>query len=149
MRTVTYNLIQFLTEAQRGAFMIPRFQRQFVWNTAQVKLLVDSISRNYPIGSLLLLQETMPSDPFLASRQIDAVIQEDDNQEDQEDIFLKTAATTVIYYVLDGQQRLTSLVRVFLQASRNDYYYFDLDLLYESDSSETNSASWVKKRVVL
>lgn len=126
--------------------MIPRFQRQFVWNTAQVKLLVDSISRNYPIGSLLLLQETMPSDPFLASRQIDAVIHEDDNSEDQEDIFLKTAATTVIYYVLDGQQRLTSLVRVFLQASRDDYYYFDLDLLYESDSSERNSASWVKKR---
>lgn len=149
MRTVTYNLLQFLTEARRGAFMIPRFQRQFVWNNAQVKLLVDSISRNYPIGSLLLLQETIPSDPFLASRQIDAVIHESEDlnlNESLEDAFQKTAATTVIYYVLDGQQRLTSLVRVFLQASEDYYYYFDLDLLYESDTSERNPAAWVKKR---
>lgn len=149
MRTVTYNLLQFLTEARRGAFMIPRFQRQFVWNNAQVKLLVDSISRNYPIGSLLLLQETVPSDPFLASRQIDAVIcdiEEIGGSDNIEDSFQKTAATTVIYYVLDGQQRLTSLVRVFLQASEDYYYYFDLDLLYESDNSERNPAAWVKKR---
>lgn len=146
MRTVTYNLLQFLTEARRGAFMIPRFQRQFVWNNAQVKLLVDSISRNYPIGSLLLLQETIPSDPFLASRKIDAVINDSNIEENLEDTFQKVAATTVIYYVLDGQQRLTSLVRVFLQAAEDCYYYFDLDLLYESDASERNPAAWVKKR---
>lgn len=146
MRTVTYNLLQFLTEAQRGSFMIPRFQRQFVWNNAQVKLLVDSISKNYPIGSLLLLQETLPSDPFLSCRKIDAVIREEEINDNKQDGFLKIASSTVIYYVLDGQQRLTSLVRVFLQASEKDYYYFDLDQLYKTDSLERNPAAWVKKR---
>lgn len=147
MRTVTYNLIQLLTEAQRGSFKIPRFQRHFVWNNAQVKLLVDSISKNYPIGSLLLLQETIPSDPFLASRKIDAVIHGVDNyEEDSEDESSKTNGSTVVYYVLDGQQRLTSLVRVFLKASGEYCYYFDLDQLYESDLNEKNPAAWIKKR---
>lgn len=117
MRTVTYNLLQFLTEAKRGAFVIPRFQRPFVWNHAQVKLLIDSISRNYPIGSLLLLQETIPNDPFLSSRPIDAVIGESESDEPSVDDLTQPAFPPAVYYVLDGQQRLTSLVRVFLQAS--------------------------------
>jgi uncharacterized protein with ParB-like and HNH nuclease domain len=111
MRTVTYNLLQFLTEARRDAFVIPRFQRQFVWNNAQVKLLIDSIAKNYPIGSLLLLQETMPAEPFLASRAIDAVIHDSEDLESSDDsVFIKSAGSPVVYYVLDGQQRLTSLV---------------------------------------
>lgn len=146
MRTVTYNLLQFLTEAQRNAFVIPRFQRQFVWNNAQVKLLIDSISRNYPIGSLLLLQETIPTEPFLASRRIDAVIQENGEEILDDNVIKSLGFTPPFYYVLDGQQRLTSLVRVFLQASKDDLYYFDLDQLYESDASDRNPASWVKKR---
>lgn len=35
MRTVTYNMQQFLTEAKREAFVIPHFQRPFGWNHAQ------------------------------------------------------------------------------------------------------------------
>lgn len=143
MRTVTYNLIQFLTEARRGAFVIPRFQRPFIWNHAQVKLLVDSIARNYPVGSLLLLQETMPNDPFLSSRPIEAFLdgEEDDGSESEQPAF-----PPAIYYVLDGQQRLTSLVRVFQQASRDNVYYFDLERLYESEISDRNAASWVIRR---
>lgn len=108
MRTVTYNLLQFLTEAKRGAFVIPRFQRPFVWNHAQVKLLIDSISRNYPIGSLLLLQETIPNEPFLSSRPIEAVI--GDTEGDAADDGSQPAFPPAVYYVLDGQQRLTSFL---------------------------------------
>lgn len=146
MRTVTYNLLQFLTEARRGAFVIPRFQRPFVWNHAQVKLLIDSISRNYPIGSLLLLQETIPNDPFLSSRPIDAVIGESDGDETPTDDLSQPAFPPAVYYVLDGQQRLTSLVRVFLQASHESVYYFDLDKLLETDSSDRNASNWVVRR---
>lgn len=146
MRTVTYNLLQFLTEAKRGAFVIPRFQRPFVWNHAQVKLLIDSISRNYPIGSLLLLQETIPNDPFLSSRPIDAVIGESESDEPSVDDLTQPAFPPAVYYVLDGQQRLTSLVRVFLQASHESVYYFDLDKLLETDSSDRNASNWVVRR---
>lgn len=151
MRTVTYSLIQFLNEARRNAFTIPRFQRPFMWKDSQVKLIVDSISRNYPIGSLLLLQETDPTNPFLASRSIEASIEASITDEfDQEvtDIkqFNQNLGATVVYYVLDGQQRLTSLVRVFLQADKNHNYYFDLEQLYQLESLERNPAEWVKKR---
>ncbi|HMV59525.1 MAG TPA: DUF262 domain-containing protein [Nitrospira sp.] len=146
MRTVTYNLLQFLTEAKRGAFVIPRFQRPFVWNHAQVKLLIDSISRNYPIGSLLLLQETIPNEPFLSSRPIDAVI--DDLNGEGDDDLSQPAFPPAVYYVLDGQQRLTSLVRVFLQASKESVYYFDLDKLLETDPSDRNASAWVVRRNV-
>lgn len=148
MRTVTYNLLQFLTEAKRGAFVIPRFQRPFVWNHAQVKLLIDSIARNYPIGSLLLLQETIPSDPFLSSRPIDAVIGESESEEVTGEDLTQPAFPPAVYYVLDGQQRLTSLVRVFLQASHESVYYFDLDKLLETDSSDRNASNWVVRRNV-
>ena len=146
MRTVTYNLLQFLTEARRGAFVIPRFQRPFVWNHAQVKLLIDSISRNYPIDSLLLLQETIPSDPFLSSRPIDAVICEAEDIDSTADDSSQPAFPPAVYYVLDGQQRLTSLVRVFLQASHESVYFFDLDKLLETDASDRNASNWVVRR---
>jgi hypothetical protein len=148
VRTVTYNLQQFLTEARRNAFVIPRFQRLFVWNQAQVKLLIDSIARNYPIGSLLLLQETKPNDPFLASRQIDAVIRDAEAEEefDGEDAGVSEFPPAV-YYVLDGQQRITSLVRVFLQSpSNSEFFYFDLKQLLDFDTAGRTSPNWVLRR---
>ncbi|MCL4553320.1 MAG: DUF262 domain-containing protein [Candidatus Marsarchaeota archaeon] len=33
---------------------IPEFQREFVWDPEQVKLLAESLCREYPIGSFLL-----------------------------------------------------------------------------------------------
>lgn len=149
MRTVTYNLLQFLVEARRGSFVVPRFQRPFVWNHAQVKLLVDSISRNYPIGSLLLLQETDPKDPFLSARPIEAVIGHSEDSEDSvSDDSIEAAFLPAFYYVLDGQQRLTSLVRVFLQAARDSVYYFDLDKMLEMESGDKNASAWVVRRDV-
>jgi uncharacterized protein with ParB-like and HNH nuclease domain len=35
---------------------IPEFQREFVWDPEQVKLLAESLHRDYPVGSLLLLK---------------------------------------------------------------------------------------------
>jgi hypothetical protein len=145
VRTVTYNLQQFLTESKRNSFVIPRFQRDFVWHDAQIKLLIDSIARNYPIGSLLLLHETEPGNPFLSSRPVDAVVNE--IEEDGDNAGPTVAASpSAVYYVLDGQQRLTSLVRVFLQSSPKAHYYFDLKRLMEFESGERPSSNWVLRR---
>ena len=37
-----------------GDIILPEFQRPFVWKRKQILELVDSIYRNYPIGSMLL-----------------------------------------------------------------------------------------------
>lgn len=147
MRTVTYDLRTLLDEAQRGTFVIPRFQREFVWRTAQVKLLVDSVSRNFPIGSLLLLEETNPQAPFLQSRPIAAELEDNDapygNERGESDRVAEAGMQSKRFYVLDGQQRLTSLVRVFLQASPKVTYYFDLQKLFKLDSAQ---GDWVVTR---
>jgi len=41
-----------------GDVVLPRFQREFVWTRQQILELLDSVVRNYPIGSLLLWQST-------------------------------------------------------------------------------------------
>ena len=105
-----------------------------------MKLLVDSIARNYPIGSLLLLAETDPANPFLHSRDVEAVLQEEISGS-----AVPEEQKPNQFYILDGQQRLTSIVRVFLQASPDDVYYFDLKKLRDFDSSPTKT-DWISKR---
>ena len=39
-----------------GDILLPKFQRDFVWDRKQVLLLLDSVARGYPIGSILLWQ---------------------------------------------------------------------------------------------
>ena len=39
-----------------GDIYLPKFQREFVWEKQQVLDLLDSVARNYPIGSVLLWQ---------------------------------------------------------------------------------------------
>ena len=41
---------------QSGDILLPKFQREFVWSRGQILTLLDSIVRNYPIGSVLLWQ---------------------------------------------------------------------------------------------
>lgn len=64
---------------------IPEFQRDFVWDPEQVKLLAESLYREYPVGSFLLW----------------------DASEYQE---AKTAeGTQAALWIVDGQQRTTAL----------------------------------------
>ena len=52
------------------------------------------------------------------------------------------------FYVLDGQQRLTSIARVFLDAHPNRNYYFDLQEMYGvfKDKSNDEGPSWIVSR---
>lgn len=64
---------------------IPEFQREFVWDPEQVKLLAESLFRDYPVGSFLLW----------------------DSHNYQE---AKTAqGSQASFWIVDGQQRTTAL----------------------------------------
>src|SRR4051794_12443396 len=39
-----------------GDILLPKFQRDFVWERPQILTLLDSVARGYPIGSVLLWQ---------------------------------------------------------------------------------------------
>ena len=117
-------------------------QRPFVWRPSQVKLLIASISRSYPIGSLLLLDEKQ--DLELASRSIAAEIRDG---YPPDNIITSTPRTRsdVTSFILDGQQRTTSIARVFLNAHPRKCYYFDLKRMFEKHR-EQEDTSWIRER---
>jgi hypothetical protein len=83
-----------LEELGEGALGLPEIQRSYVWNRPQARDLVDSLYREYPSGLILLWK---PKElPMLRNMAAD---QKADKIPD--------------LLVLDGQQRLTSLKRIF------------------------------------
>lgn len=141
MQTTSYSLGILLRRVREKGLTIPQFQRKLVWKPSQVKLLIDSISRSYPIGSLLIL-EKKPNFP-LNSRSIDAEIQDDflPGHLLQQDADYETKPDGEAY-ILDGQQRITSIARVFLNSHPEKIYYFDLKKIFEVHSSD-DETSWI------
>jgi len=43
-----------LDQIESGAMALPEFQRGYVWNREQVRGLMHSLYRKYPVGSLLV-----------------------------------------------------------------------------------------------
>ena len=89
---------QAIEKINAGQIRIPAFQRGFVWDDELVAFLMDSIYKGYPFGSLILwrtrvqLRSEKALGPFrLIERDVDYPID----------------------YVLDGQQRLTSIFGIF------------------------------------
>ena len=82
-----------------GDIKIPAFQRRFVWDQEQVIELLDSIYRDYPIGSLLLWNSD--DSKLKATRNICGFDIPD------------RPSSYPVNYVLDGQQRLSAIYAVF------------------------------------
>jgi len=87
------NLLSGITNSR---IQIPPFQRSFVWKPNDIRYLLDSIYRGFPIGSFIFWK-TIRKLPY--SRSIGNITL------DQREI----NPGTEISYVLDGQQRITSL----------------------------------------
>jgi len=91
-QSVTFSSL--FAEIENGTIKIPQFQRDFVWSKARSALLLDSIVRGFPIGTFILWKTT---ERLRSIRNIGDLLLPD------------TSAGDAIKYVLDGQQRLTSL----------------------------------------
>lgn len=140
MQTTQFKLVDALQRIKENNFTIPNFQRKFKWTGSQVKLLIDSMARNYPIGSFLLLTKSL--DLELASRNIEAIIRDGIPPDDL--LGTVKVENNEVYYVLDGQQRLTSIARVLLNAHPERVYYFDLKQMLES--FPRNETNWIALR---
>lgn len=83
-----------LEELGEGALGLPEIQRSYVWNRPQARDLVDSLYREYPSGLILLWK------PKELPELRDTALGENNKK-------------TPDFLILDGQQRLTSLAKVF------------------------------------
>ena len=83
--------------------------------------------------------------PLLASRQIDAAIKQWTLDDEATDGALCSNSDSNVEraYVLDGQQRLTSLARVFLDSASTKSFYIDLKRLLEQ-FNPAGDHSWLR-----
>lgn len=101
-------IISQVEDLLKGRVVIPSIQRDFVWMRPDVRDLFDSLYRGYPVGALLLWKTNLAV-PFKTA----AVVQADKSVHQP-------------LYLLDGQQRLTSLAWVYRPESKADGRLIDL-----------------------
>lgn len=97
-------MMEMIQEAEKGQLVIPDFQREFVWTRQQIEELLNSIINGYFIGTILLLESSTNQLRF-APRHIRGV----------KEYNWKPMSFDKIKYVLDGQQRITSLFYAFFE----------------------------------
>lgn len=94
----TFTPEDIVAEVLAGRVRVPSFQRKFRWRAEEVQNLFDSIAKGYPIGNLLLWERAAPEEHI----RIGALAIE--------------APQTTALFVVDGQQRVTSLANVLTES---------------------------------
>lgn len=99
-------LKDIIEKADSGELVIPDFQRGFKWKPEDIRKLFESIALDYPIGAILLW-ETHKQE--LGFRTLDSIKIEDDTETESPNESINGKYN----YILDGQQRLTSIYKIF------------------------------------
>ena len=107
-------------DIERGQLKIPQFQRDFVWDLKKSRDLMDSIIKGYPIGTFIFWKT---KERLRYVREIGNVPLKDPQKGD------------FVNFVLDGQQRLTTIFACLKgikikRENKFDYYsemYIDLN----------------------
>ncbi|MAO01036.1 DUF262 domain-containing protein [uncultured Sulfitobacter sp.] len=90
--------LDLITDIEKGVIKIPKFQREFVWPIEKTAALLDSIVKGYPIGTFILWKTNQRMADVKDVGNIPLPATPDDRQ---------------VEYVLDGQQRMTSLFAAY------------------------------------
>lgn len=98
-----------LKKVGENKFVIPAIQRKYVWNEKDICKYFDSIMREYPTGHIMLWSIT---GKYINSKQITFYKFLDDFVENSQDYNkpVPHVAEGDYYAVLDGQQRIQSLI---------------------------------------
>lgn len=107
LNTNPLKIDKLIRRIDEGEIKIPAFQRGYVWKQNQVIELLESVAKQFPIGSLLLW-EANDKEKLRSTRNIAGYRIPD------------RADNWPVNYVLDGQQRLSSLYGVFSEHVEQD-----------------------------
>lgn len=134
IKPIDKGLITYLEELRNCNYQIPTFQRDVVWQQENVKKLWDSIYKFYPLGSILVWKTDVQ---LHNHRQIGGHVIDNENFDRAE-----------YQYLLDGQQRTTSLLTSLFGGKiegRDDFnpsLYVDLTI---TNDEETDDESYKKR----
>jgi hypothetical protein len=134
IRPTDKGITTYLDELENLDFQIPTFQRDVVWEKENVKKLWDSIYKFYPLGSILVWKTDIK---LQNHRKIGG-----------HKISEGTFNRSEYQYILDGQQRTTSLLTSLYGGSIEGQDGFDpsvyIDLTIE-DETDTDDDSYKKR----
>lgn len=89
----SYTIGQLISYIETGSIAVPDLQREYVWKPSDIRDLLDSMYKGYPIGYLLLWESQGKED-------------------DSRYIGVEEKSSRHNYLIIDGQQRLTSLYAI-------------------------------------
>lgn len=112
----TWSIEHILRMARTGRLLVPIFQRNFRWERSDVLKLFDSLYRGFPIGNLLI----WVTDPTPSTSATFGPID------------FKQSETGSGSLIIDGQQRVTSLVATMLATNDQDDARFNIAFDLES-----------------
>src|SRR3954453_23385856 len=129
----TLHVSELMRQITRTEIRLPELQRSYVWRPTQVAKLVDSLYQGFPFGSLLFWQ----SDEAPVTR--DLAVTGGGEQPVQPPL-----------YLLDGQQRLTSLHRVFHDHPEAQIVFHVEKERFQNQSAATQAdPQWIKVYTLL
>ncbi|MCI4239159.1 DUF262 domain-containing protein [Dickeya dianthicola] len=130
LNTSAVKIDKLINRINNGEIKIPAFQRGYVWKQNQIIELLESVKKQYPIGSILLW-EASQKEKLRSTRNIAGYIIPDKGE------------NWPVNYVLDGQQRLSSIYAVFSdkieQDNSNQNYNPNIDIFEIYYSFKTES----------
>jgi hypothetical protein len=106
-----FKLTEIVERVDHDKLVIPEFQRGFKWQTPDIRKLLESLLLDFPIGAALFWRTQRSTLDF---RRIEEVQFSDEDQE--EGVVLGHSDETAleeIDFILDGQQRITSIYKLF------------------------------------
>ena len=129
-------ILEFIKGLENSLYLIPPFQREFVWEPCDIIRLWESIYNFYPMGSILCWETDIKLN---IHRKPGGVILDDSREKNK----------TEYIYILDGQQRATSLLfstgrgTAAKLKNRND---FDYSLVFDCKNTEFFFAEEYRRR---
>lgn len=114
-------------EIDSGQIKLPMFQREFVWEKEQSSKLIDSILKGFPIGTFIFwkTKEELRSYKEVGNHKLP-----------------ETDKGDYVQYILDGQQRITSLyairkgIRITKDGKEIDYRDVFINLDHDQENDE-------------
>ena len=126
-----------ISEIEKGIIKIPKFQREFVWSIDKTAKLLDSILKGYPIGTFILWQTDERINGIKNVGNLDIP---------------ETPEGMQVQYVLDGQQRITSLFAAYRgaeipktgqkNATHYEHIFVNLDKSLGENDDQIITAEW-------
>ena len=97
---------EVISDIHSKKYLLPSIQREFVWTQDQVKMLFDSLMRDYPINAFLFWRVPKEKASEFKFYEFLREYHQKDNRHNPK---ANVSGSDDVMAVLDGQQRLTSL----------------------------------------